>query len=270
MASRISIVIPSRLGTSSNQIPIHHELPAPLLIDKAIASVRSQTISKGVEFQILVGIDAGSNPPTHLAVQPGIHFAESRGHSQAAALNAAAKMVDGDLVAILEDDDQWEPTFLEESTAALENAAFVSSTQLEVTPDGEVLRINDFPTPSGWLMKRATWELVGPFNEAFLWHLDNEWLGRLAEKRVPRVHLVEATAPIDPNLTVQVRPWLAACLRCGGPSVRLRRHQSSLPLIKRLVHAHSGMIAISRSQSLQAESKAEYAALAKRFGYIPW
>ena len=64
--------------------------------------MRSQTISKGVEFQILVGIDA-VNPPTHLAVQHGIHFGESRGRSQAAALNAAAKMVDGDLVAILED-----------------------------------------------------------------------------------------------------------------------------------------------------------------------
>lgn len=163
MASRISILIPSRPATSSNQTPIRHELPTPLLIDKAIASVRSQSIADEVEFQILVGVDAGSNPPTHLAAHAGIHFAESRGRSQAAALNAAAKMVDGDLVAILEDDDQWEPAFLEESTAALENAAFVSSTQLEVTSDGKVLRINDFPTPSGWLMKRATWELVGPF-----------------------------------------------------------------------------------------------------------
>ena len=83
-----------------------------------MASVRLQTISKEVEFQILVGVDAGSNPPTHLVEQPGIHFAESSGRSQAAALNAAAKLVDGDLVAILEDDDQWEPTFLEESTVA--------------------------------------------------------------------------------------------------------------------------------------------------------
>jgi len=270
MITRISILIPSRLATSSSETLVRHELPAPLMIDKAIASVRAQTISKEVEFEIVVGVDAGSNLPPHLASQPGIRFAESRGHSQAAALNAAAKTVDGDLIAILEDDDQWEPAFLEESTRALENADFVSSTQLEVTPDGEILRINDCPTPSGWVMKRTTWELVGPFDEFFRWHLDSEWLGRLAVKRVPRVHLVEATAPIDIKLMVQVRPWLARVLQFGGPSVRIHRHQSPWPLIKRLVHAGSGVQAIEGSESRQAESRTECYALTRRFGHIPW
>src|ERR1041385_1071509 len=121
MITRISILIASRLATSSSKTLVRHELSGPLLIDKAIASVRAQTISKEVEFEILVGVDAGSNLPPHLASRPDIRFAESRGHSQAAALNAAAKTVDGDFIAILEDDDRWEPEFLAECKHALEN-----------------------------------------------------------------------------------------------------------------------------------------------------
>lgn len=270
MIRRVSILIPSRLATSSSEALVRHKVSDTLLIDKAIASVRSQTISKELEFEILVGVDAGSSLPPHLASKSDIRFAESRGQSQAAALNAAAKTVNGDLIAILEDDDQWEPMFLEESIRALQNADFVSSTQLEVTPDGEILRVNDYPTPSGWVMKRATWELVGPFNEFFRWHLDSEWLGRLALKQVPRVHLVEATAPIDVKLMVQVRPWLERVLKFGGPSVRIHRHQSPWPLIKRLVHAGSGVKAIEASKSLQAESRAECYALTRQFGHLPW
>ena len=173
-------------------------------------------------------------------------------------------------MAILEDDDQWASQFLERAIAALEKVDFVSSTQLEVTSDEVVIRINDFPTPSGWVMKRKTWELVGGFDERFRWHLDNDWLGRLSEKRVSRAHLVEATAPIAPQFVQAMRPWLANCLRLGGSSIQLVRHDQPWPLVKRLVHAESGMQKIAKHAAFFAESQVEQHALTQRFGRIPW
>jgi hypothetical protein len=62
-------------------------------------------------------------------------------------------------------------------------------------------------------MPASTMRAVGEFNEGYRWHLDNEWLGRLAEKKIVRIHLVEATAPVDYQLMAQVRPWLANVIK---------------------------------------------------------
>ena len=40
----------------------------------------------------------------------------------------------------------------------------------------------------------------GNFNETFKWHLDNEWLGRLAETKSSRLHLIESNAQKRPEL----------------------------------------------------------------------
>ena len=72
----------------------------------------------------------------------------------------------------------------------------VSSTQLERNPDGSVVRVNDYATPSGWLLSNATLKQIGSFDASYRFHLDSEWLGRAAESGVRRFHLVEATAPI--------------------------------------------------------------------------
>jgi glycosyltransferase involved in cell wall biosynthesis len=260
----ISVLIPSRLR------PKNSVASAKLLIDNAIESIRWQTVASRIEVQIIIGIDTGASIPPKLAGDSGLGFAQSGGKTQAAALNAAAKLIAGHFVAILEDDDQWHPLFLEYALSALAEADFVSSTQLEIGLDEIAIRINDFPTPSGWLMKRATWDAVGAFNESFRWHLDNEWLGRLAQQPCKRAHLVEATAPINPESARQVRPWLANCLRLGGPSVRLVRHGLPWPLVKRLVHPGSGMQRISVDPNLTIQSQNELKALVQTFGRIPW
>jgi hypothetical protein len=173
-------------------------------------------------------------------------------------------------VAILEDDDQWQPQFLEHAISALDSTDFVSSIQLEIGLDEGIIAINDHPTPSGWVMKRKTWQSVSGFNEKFRWHLDSDWLGRLTERNFSRVHLVEATAPINPQIAPQVRPWLANCLRLGGRSLRLVRHDSPWPLVKRLVHAESGTQKLGRNALFSIESQNEKRALAQRYGGIPW
>lgn len=141
---------------------------------------------------------------------------------------------------------------------------------MELNEKNEVVRINDFPTPSGWLMPVSTMRTVGEFSESHRWHLDNEWLGRLAESKIPRMHIVEATAPVELRHMTQVRPWLVNVIKLGGSASRIFRHELPFPLIQRLVHSQSGMGKIAHSSALLSEAKLELKALAARFGRIPW
>lgn len=263
---RIGVVIPSRLQRRGGA-----DGSGQLFISSAIKSIRAQKAGpEALEFRIYVGIDSGTLIPGEFAHDRDVSFTESAGRSQASALNAAARMVDADYVAFLEDDDTWTPHFIEAALAALTACDFTSSTQLEFSPDGAVLRINDFPTPSGWLMTRATFEKVGLFTEEYRWHIDNEWLGRLAEADVSRAHLIEATAPLELRLASQIRPWLANCLRLGGPRIRLARHSHLRPLVNRLVHPGSCMVQIASDPKTRKESLAARKMLQERFGRMPW
>jgi glycosyltransferase involved in cell wall biosynthesis len=258
----ISIVLPSRLARMPGR--------ERFFLEDAVRSIRTQTIAAQIGTQIIVGIDAGAVPPAGLAERLGVLFANADGNSQAAALNAAAARAEGDHLAILEDDDAWHPPFLEIALEALQQADFVASTQLEVDERGEVRRINDFPTPSGWVMPRTTFQAVGPFSVAYRWHLDNEWLGRLSTSGLRRVHLVEATAPVDAEIIDQVRPWLGKVLRNGGPSVRLVRHKHLQPLVVRRVHWNAGTQIIARDEAIKDASRAELTRLEETYGRMPW
>jgi hypothetical protein len=196
-----------------------------------------------------------------------VRFAESGAHSQAAALNAAARLIGGDQVAILEDDDLWHPAYLAIGLQALRDCDFVSSNQLETDAARSFSRINDYPTPSGWLMRRQTWDAVGPFNEEFRLHLDNEWLGRLGMTEARRTHLVEATAPDRPS---SERPDLASLVRYARPMPRLMRHPLPSPLVLRLIHPGSGLHAIQTDAAAKARSVQEYDLMMAQFGRLPW
>jgi hypothetical protein len=132
------------------------------------------------------------------------------------------------------------------------------------------VRINDFPTPSGWFMTRATLGRVGPFDESYRFHLDNEWLGRLTDAGIVRAHLVESTAPVDLNEMVQVRPWLAQLIELSRASVRIMRHASPYPLVNRLVHTQSSLAQIRPNTPSHDRSDGEYKRLEERYGRIPW
>lgn len=197
----------------------------------------------------------------------GVHFIEVEGN-QAKAMNVGAGAATGDYLAFLEDDDCWTTWRVTEALAVMDDADFTSSNQLEFDDSGEILRVNDFPTPSGWFMKRKVWEAVGPFNDEFRFHLDNEWLGRLNRTDFRRVHLVEATAPIDPRQAELYRPWLAMVAKAGMHS-SLRRTSRERPLIERLVHPQSNMARISTTPAWAEQSMRETHQLVKQFGLMP-
>jgi len=255
---RFSILIPSRLEGPG---------PGALFLENAVASIRAQRLA--APPQILVGIDAGVTAPTGLEERLGVTFVNSGGHSQAAALNAAAARIEGDHVALLEDDDEWNPDFLTLGLKALAELNFISSTQLEVLPSGDVVRVNDFPTPSSWVMHRAVWDRVGGFDTSYRWHMDNDWLGRLGRTQVRRAHLAEMTAPADLNAARSVRPLLADVLAEGRPSVTLLRHASPWPLVIRMAHPGSGIQRILQNPELAAQSRQEQEALKRAYGCMP-
>lgn len=257
-ATRLSVVVPSRSQSSQ-----------AAFLARAIDSIRRQTALRDVAVEVLVCLDRGA-PAPELPDPTDVRFVEAGSKGQAAALNAGAASATGDYLAFLEDDDQWHPERVAFGLRALEGREFTSSTQLEVDVSGTIVRINDFPTPSGWLMPMSSWHRVGPFDESYRWHLDNEWLGRLGESGLKRVHLVEMTAPVLANVAAHVRPWLLDCLRFGGPSVILGRHSLPVPLVNRLVHGGSGMARIVGNSQARGASQQEMDRLVSRFGRIPW
>ncbi|MFT3806684.1 glycosyltransferase family 2 protein [Arenimonas sp.] len=264
--SRLSVVIPSRLAP---MLPSDSE--DRWYVERALANVRGQSAARdGLELELIVGVDAGQGERARERLGPEVLIVEAPRRSQASALNAAMAKATGEAIAFLEDDDLWSPEHLGTALQQLADCDFVSSTQLEVTPEGAVLRIFDYATPSGWVMPRATLNRVGLFDEEYRWHLDTEWLGRLGQSKLRRVHLVEATAPISWDEIVGTRVGLPDILRSGGGNVRLVRHESPWPLVRRTCHPGSGMAQIAKDPVKAAASKAEYDRMWKRFKCIPW
>jgi Glycosyl transferase family 2 len=258
MTERLTVVIPTCARTRQQSFLL-----------RSVSSVRAQLrIHARFELDIRVCFARGSDPPKLPSV--GLSLIESRGTTVAIACNTALEQVDSDYIAILEDDDWWAPT---KTAIALDTVRrgfdFVSSTQLEITEETrEIVRINDFATPSGWLMPLSTWRDVGPFDETFQLHQDNEWLGRCRERGKTRTHLVEDTAPTTVNAALQCRQSLYAVMTIGNSA--LTRHTEARPLVNRSVHAESMSMQNASDASRVARSREEYDRCQQRFGRIPW
>jgi hypothetical protein len=267
--SSVGVITPSRL----QRITVGAQAD-PYFVDRAITGALAQTaVAEGrARLTFIIGIDADADIPASLAERGDVLWARSETRSQAGALNAGIDAAAGrfDYIAFLEDDDWWGPHYLTWGLNALKRFDFVSTTQLEVDENGTILRINDFPTPSGWMMPSSTLRRIGRFDPTMRWHLDNEWLGRLGDSGLRRCHLIDALAPATLAMAEQVRPWIANVVHFGGKNLELQRHTMPAPLITRLVHSRSGMARIAGDASLQEQSRAEYQHLIERFGRIPW
>lgn len=256
---RLSVIIPSRSQAAQASF-----------LARALKSIGAQTARASLTIEVVIGLDPGAPLPHLPQTDLPVRCAHASERSQAAALNAAAGLLVGDYVAFLEDDDQWQAGHLAVALELLKQAEFVSTTQLEHDAAGNIVCINDFPTPSGWVMPRSTWEQIGAFDGAFRYHLDNDWLGRLGNTPLSRIHVAEATAPAHVTMAAKVRPWLASVVANGGGRVRLARHGSPVPNVLRLVHPESGMYQLATDPVKRQASEEEIARLMSRFGRVPW
>lgn len=254
---RVSIIIPSRL--QANPISTGYATPS-LYLDLSLGGILRQTAE--VDMEIIVGLDRGekSRVPDRFLEKGKVPllFVEAA-ESQASAVNEAFVHTTGDLLAVCEDDDLWDGNKLAYQIPFLDEFDLVTCNQRERDIQGNFLRYNDFPTPSGWLMKRATWEKLGGFDETFKYHVDTEWLGRANAAGLKRVHLIQ-----DGHAGGS---WLA---NVGRFSKVMKTDGVHEPLVHRMVNPDGGMAAIRKDPAAQAVSTREHAIMQERFSGVPW
>jgi hypothetical protein len=262
---KLAVIIPTRLKLCTS------ETGSRTFIERAMGSALAQILDQSVTITFIAGVDADADVPARLAQRPDVLIARSTGRSQTLALNAAIALVDEsyDFAAFLEDDDLWAPEFLAWSLLALVDHDFVSMSHIEVDENGKTVNIQDFPTPSSWLMPIKTLRRVGAVDPRSKWHYDNEWLGRLGQSGLRRCHLLEKTAPLSFPGSLW-RSGIRHLRRDTGPTTTLLRHASDMPLVVRLVHSGSGTTAVQSGGVATQESKIEYKWLIGRYGHIPW
>jgi hypothetical protein len=242
---KVSVIVPTRLAKN----PESGE--GNLWLDRALSMVKRQTV-KPVEVVVCPG--EGDRLPERFS-----DVIYAAGNSQAHAMNRGARKSTGDVIAFLEDDDYWEPRWLEYALAAIDSGySIVTGSQREVDTRGGFIRYNDYPSPSGWVMRRSTWNALGGVDESYRWHLDNEFLGKATKANERRVHLVENDAP--------PRPWLVNVAKRSAVAKTGERE----PLIVRTRNPAGGMERIAREPELAAQSQAEYARLVETYGEVPW
>jgi glycosyltransferase involved in cell wall biosynthesis len=261
--ARISVIVPSRLQENPNDDGTH-DTPN-LYLDRAVMSIRRQTVWADHEWEIIVGIDRPSRwmeyfwYPLPARFKDGVKVVHGK-RSQSAAVNAAVRKSTGDVLAFLEDDDYWEPQKMEAQLPQLDTYDLITCNQREITPKGDYIRVNDFPTPSGWVMKRSTWEDSGGFDESYRYHMDTEWLGRFNDEGLKRLHLIEQGG------TLAGRPWLQ------NVSAKSMIGAISLPkqLVQRTVNPEGGMARIANDPEVAADSNDEHGRMIAEFGDVPW
>ncbi len=259
---KVSVIVPSRLQPN----PVSHK--GNLWLYRALESALGQTgMAPDVKLEIVVGLDADSREvdPGFIAWlkaqydDPVVMVVHSPGRGQSAALNAAVKASTGDVLAFLEDDDLWHIHKLAVQLPLLKRYDIVTCNQREIDEQANFLRYNDFPTPSGWVMTRRTFDQVGWFDETFRFHVDTEWLGRAIIGGLKRCHVVEdGHAPTD---------FLGNVARFSDV---VQSDDVTESLVSRLVNPAGGMGTIARDPMAAAQSIGEHDTMRIRFGGVPW
>ena len=169
------------------------------LLALAIASIAAQTRAPS---ELLVADDAGS-PGTHELVDDWagrVHFpvryvdtSASGWSSAGASRNAGAALATGDLLAFLDDDDVWDPTYLAALVDALETDADFAVAWTEADTTGEEYRIakmvpglrvrdvvarNPGLLGSNFVMRRVAFESIDGFDPALTVSNDKDLLVR--------------------------------------------------------------------------------------------
>ena len=191
------------MPTVSAIIPAYNG--AARYLEQAIRSVLSQTFS---DLELLVVDDASTDETGRLVlrVQQARYIRRAENGGQAAARNDGAHLAKGDYLAFLDQDDLWEPTFLEETLAILRanpDAAVVHCDGYQVSEQNEILYYDhammdlvsitqilrgghDVAT-SGSLFRKVCFDAVGGYDERLTIWEDIDLAIRLYRK-YPLIH----------------------------------------------------------------------------------
>lgn len=256
---KLAVVVPTRLALRPGGLALRDHGPE-LWLDGALASVRRQALYTPSCWETYVGADPGAPVPIH--VFDHAHVVRGRTHGQAAAVTAAADLAvsrGADVLLFLEDDDLWRPCKATVQLPYLNQAPFVSCSQRLLSESGEVLGANDYPVPSGWMMEAGLWSRVGGFDLGLRWLVDTDWLGRLNDLRVRRLHLIPSGDTHSPNKLGFVSRH-SEVVKCGEHAF----------LVDRTANESGGMATIANQVGAGAEADEEAASLRRRFGCDPW
>ncbi len=222
MSPRISVVIPAYNGAR--------------LLPETIRSVLAQD-HPDVE---LIVVDDESPDDTSAVVRrfPTVRLIRQANGGTGAARNTGVAAATGSFLAFLDQDDLWAPTKLSRQLAWLEERgpeAIGLCRQVYALEAGmepprwlhpKLRSEHSCYTPSGWLMRRAVFERVGPFDASFDFGADFDWLFRARDLGieltvVPELLLTKRIHAI--NLSHRVEECKRDLLRIVRESVRRKR-----------------------------------------------
>lgn len=169
-------------------------------IQRAIESALTQTHPP---LEVIVLDDGSSDGSAAIAKSLPVTYLYQTNAGLASARNAALERAEGDYIALLDQDDVWLPRKLERQLTALEadpSAGFALCYQHYVVVGGAEIpgwfqrkgsaEGEAAYSPSAWLLRRSTWERVGPFSPAQATE-DIDWLARAMELDVRAVMVPE-------------------------------------------------------------------------------
>ncbi len=228
-------------------------------LEQAISSILAQTF---LDFELIVVDDSSTDDTARLVLRfpQARYFRRAETGGQAAARNDGARLATGQFFAFLDQDDLWESSFLEETTAVLRansDAAVVHCDGHQINERNEILEYDgamkhtasitqmlrgghDIAT-SGSLFRKACFETVGGYDEQLpIWE-DIDLAIRLYQRfRVlhspkplyrHRLYAHNASREIPSQRALAGRKYFlekhSACCKPGTPEARAYTHDWS-------------------------------------------
>lgn len=264
-APRISVVVPAFNGQFR-------------YLTEAIQSILDQTCT---DFELII-VDDASTDQTHdiIPSHPRItYFRRDQNGGQATARNDGAKLAKGEFLAFLDQDDLWEPTFLEETlpilqamadTAAVHTDGYNVNSKNEIVGYNRTIQRTDDVTvhltkghalhPCGSLFRKTHFDKVKGYDEKMMIWEDRDLQIRLSQKyplhHIPKplyrhrvyTHNVSLTIPLEKSLSA--RKYF---LEKHAPACQQEPHlKNTLASEWAMLHSDMGKYYLSQNQRKKA------------------
>jgi len=258
----ISVIIPSLLKPDARP-----GRTGQYWLSSAVSSVFRQSVVAPANpqpqpMELIIAFDAASDGRVHETETHGqvtIRYVKGARPGHAETVNTAAALATAPVMALLDDDDLWDASWLAVATAQLATADFVSSSTLLVFPDGQTAGIGDYPVPSTWVMKRSCWQTVGEFDPSLQVHCDSDFLGRLNRTPLKRAHLLDNASWAD----------LTATSLEVGKFAELKPTGQTRPLVIRNINPDGMMARRNTNTPYAARARQDHAEILRRYTCIP-